>query len=364
MYKSLLLAALMAYSVIPVSAATVNPSGDTTALRKELRIGDPAPELKVRWLKGKPVKKFEKGMVYVLEFWATWCGPCIKAMPHVTELARQYAGKVTMIGVSVWERGKVGQNLEELVGKFVQESGEKMGYPVAMDLGDFMVKNWVEAAGQTSIPATIIVDKAGRIAWVGTPMEMDVPLAQIVAGTFDAKQFAKKISAEQEQAFQRNKSVEKQVEVMESLQHLLEARDYKGVLSRYETAIAELPTYKALLSNYYFAALVHLDPDKAYAEAVALKNDAAAMMIARAFATEVGLDRKFYQYAISYYEKQPEGAGTWPMVSAAYFNNGEVQKAVDTLQKFVDWCNAAKTPPPAVYMEKELLRLKKYKEAL
>ena len=49
----------------------------------------------------KPVKKFEAGKVYVIEFWATWCGPCIASMPHLAELQNKYRGRdVQVISVS------------------------------------------------------------------------------------------------------------------------------------------------------------------------------------------------------------------------------------------------------------------------
>src|SRR5262245_34659074 len=67
-----------------------------------LKGGDPAPVLKVsKWLQGAEVKKFEPGKVYVIEFWATWCGPCINVMPHLSRLQAQYESKgVTIIGLT------------------------------------------------------------------------------------------------------------------------------------------------------------------------------------------------------------------------------------------------------------------------
>src|SRR4051794_37880273 len=67
----------------------------------KLRVGDPAPLLKVsKWLQGKEVKRYEPGKVYVVEFWATWCGPCIGAMPHLSNLQTEFKDRgLTVIGV-------------------------------------------------------------------------------------------------------------------------------------------------------------------------------------------------------------------------------------------------------------------------
>ena len=96
-----------------------------------LRIGDPAPAIKYsKWLKGEPVTSFNGGQIYILEFWATWCGPCKGAMPHLTELQKEYEGKVTIVGVGVWEKIKEGQPYESslpMVAKYVQGNTANMG---------------------------------------------------------------------------------------------------------------------------------------------------------------------------------------------------------------------------------------------
>src|SRR5579871_321929 len=119
----------------------------------ELAMGDPAPKIMVaKFVKGEPVTKFEKGKFYVVEFWATWCGPCRVSIPHLTELQKKYKD-VTFIGVSAFERG---DNIETNVAKFVSDMGSKMDYRVAMDQipqgktsqAGLMAVNWMDAAHQ------------------------------------------------------------------------------------------------------------------------------------------------------------------------------------------------------------------------
>src|SRR5207247_6903034 len=75
---------------------------------KRLGIGDPAPAIQVKeFVKGAPVTSLEKGKRYVVEFWATWCGPCRVSIPHLTEMQKKHP-EFTFVGVSVWEKDQKG----------------------------------------------------------------------------------------------------------------------------------------------------------------------------------------------------------------------------------------------------------------
>ena len=157
--------------------ATVGFAGD------KLSVGDAAPAVKAgKWVKGEPVKEFESGKVYVVEFWATWCPPCRDSIPHLTKLQKEYKDKgVTIIGVSS-EQGGLSK-----VEPFVDDWGDKMNYTVVFDDDRETSKAYMEAAGKSGIPTAFVVDQQSRIAWIGHPMNgLDGVLEKVVAGTWDA----------------------------------------------------------------------------------------------------------------------------------------------------------------------------------
>jgi thiol-disulfide isomerase/thioredoxin len=146
----------------------------------KLKVGDKAPPVKAtKWLQGKEIASFAEGKTYVMEFWATWCGPCIVMMPHMGELQTQYKDKgVTFIGFSA----KDPNNSLEKVQAMVEKKGPKLGYTFAFAEDRDTYEAWMTASGQRGIPCCFVVDKAGKIAYIGHPMFLDVVLPKVVAG--------------------------------------------------------------------------------------------------------------------------------------------------------------------------------------
>ncbi|MBA4027600.1 MAG: hypothetical protein C0475_00385 [Planctomyces sp.] len=166
--------------VVPAGAAA--PAAGQDQAPSPLKIGDPAPALSVdAFVKGAPVGSYEAGKVYVVEFWATWCGPCLTSIPHLTELAKSYKDKgVSVVGISSADRSKAE------VEAFVARMGDQMNYTVAYEGDNQMSRAFMEAAGQGGIPTAFIVDQKGRVAWIGHPLaDMDATLARVVAGNYD-----------------------------------------------------------------------------------------------------------------------------------------------------------------------------------
>jgi thiol-disulfide isomerase/thioredoxin len=160
-------------------AAAINPLA-----AQDLVAGKPAPSLQIsKWLKGEPVKELAKDRAYVVEFWATWCPPCIAGMPHLTEVQKKHASALTVIGVTSEDEN----NPLTAVEAMVKAKGDTIGYTIAFDDGQKTNKAWFEAAAQEGIPTCFVVDKNGVIAWIGHPQWVDLILPDVLAGKYEVE---------------------------------------------------------------------------------------------------------------------------------------------------------------------------------
>jgi thiol-disulfide isomerase/thioredoxin len=172
-----------------VAAPGANSAGASAEPpRPTLTIGDPAPPLVLaKWMKGDPIDGFVAGKAYVVEFWATWCGPCRMSMPHISQLQTQYGPDVTFVGIS--------HEKEEVVQGFLDQPKDAEGgptwnevirYAIALDApGQPTGEAYMRAAQQHGIPTAFVVGKDGHIEWIGHPGQLDAPLSQIVNGPWD-----------------------------------------------------------------------------------------------------------------------------------------------------------------------------------
>ncbi len=186
--RQLFAAALLGSAFAGAACGQDKKPGDEPAPKPaatKLGVGDVAPPLKVtKWLQGEEVKAFANDKVYVVEFWATWCGPCIAAMPHLSDLQAEYRAKgLEVIGLT----SKDPNNSQKAVEEFVAKNGKKFNYRFAYCDDRETDKAYMEAAGQDGIPCSFVIGKDGKIAYIGHPMELDDVLPLILDGKWEGK---------------------------------------------------------------------------------------------------------------------------------------------------------------------------------
>jgi len=241
-------------------AVAETPTTQTTEVEM-LSIGDHAPAISVdHWVKGEAIDGFEDGQVYVMEFWATGCGPCVSSMPHLSGLQDEYGNSVKIIGVSSEkELDTVTSFLAKTNSRDNKLNDERMRYTVAVDPDKSTSQAYMEAAGQNGIPTAFIINGDGQVAWIGHPMGMDEPLAEIVNGTWDISAAAEEFNKEQDMAM---------MAFSMTLRNASNNEDWDGYIEAIDSFTAEYGD-NAQLSNMKFNALLTGKQDTTAAYALA-----------------------------------------------------------------------------------------------
>lgn len=138
----------------PSSGGSSKPGlavGDKTVALKFIDLlNSPQPELSLNSLKGK---------VVILEFWATWCGPCIPAITHLDELKKKFPGQVEVIAIS--------DEKPERIERFIKNKPSSLVFATDME------RSLQEYFPHHSIPHSVVIDPDGNIAAITSPSEID-----------------------------------------------------------------------------------------------------------------------------------------------------------------------------------------------
>jgi thiol-disulfide isomerase/thioredoxin len=142
----------LAAGLITMGCGASAQSQHTPSVVRLVRNPDPAPEFKLQTVDGKPLNLAdERGKVVLVNFWATWCGPCRAEIPDLIELQKKYRDRLQIIGLTVDEDDA------EVIKQAITESG--VNYPVAMSSAEVR-KNY---GGIAALPTSFMVDTQGRV---------------------------------------------------------------------------------------------------------------------------------------------------------------------------------------------------------
>lgn len=327
-------AALLAFAATNALAATVEPTAPS------LKVGDAAPKLQTgKWMQGEPVKEMQKGKAYLVEFWATWCGPCRVSIPHLNELHEKYRDKgLVVIGQDCWERD------EKLVEPFIKKMGDKMTYRVALDDKDGsergkMAENWMAAAGRNGIPSAFLVDKQGLVAWIGHPMQLkDAVIEAVLEGKFDLqKAAADYLKEQQSETVMRSAS--------QALGKAMASKDWSAAEARLAEMEKLLPEDRRDSLNSVRLNIALNKGDYKEAQALFEKISDASKdnaMMQNQLAWQILTDPKIKDRDVKLAEKialraneaaKGKDAAILDTLARAYFMNGKKDKAIDAQEK-------------------------------
>ncbi|MDW9776438.1 redoxin family protein [Sinorhizobium meliloti] len=206
----------------------------------DLQMESLVPALKIQnWMRGWPLENFRPGKVYVVEFWATWCEPCISAMPDLIQLQEEYKDSgLEVVAVAADEDAPTADEVQAYLDAWLTEKFPKLNFRIGIDCTGEMNKLWREASFSFGIPSSFVVDRDGRIAFIGHPAELDDVLPKVLDGSWRTSEQAEAVERERI-ARGREKALAKSIR--DRFHAATEMEDWKAALSAVEEGIALMP---------------------------------------------------------------------------------------------------------------------------
>lgn len=150
--KKVTLPFLVILGIVGFIAFTSKPNSDAS---DDAFVGKPGPQFQVEgWISPKPELE---GKFLLIDFWATWCGPCLRAMPHLNELHAEFKDQLTIVGLSNESRAKVEAMKSPVMDYYsaIDTQGRMAGF--------FQIR---------SIPHIVLLNPQGVVLWKGHPARL------------------------------------------------------------------------------------------------------------------------------------------------------------------------------------------------
>jgi thiol-disulfide isomerase/thioredoxin len=240
---------------------------------KELLVGDLVPDFAFsEFLEGEPLWALARGTIHVIEFWASWCAPCVQAIPDLNRLQAQHP-EIVVIGVVAMEN-------DDKARAFVEKKRGEIRYRIALQAATpqpttqghrdsgAMTRDWLDASYSSGIPVTFLVDRSGRLAWIGGPRELEARLDELLAGRLDIAAAAEAYRREMADKF-----VKERFEVGKAFAAASKTRDKAEFFRLFDEAVAAHPQLETRVALMKLVLLLRdgeagKDPTLAYARRV------------------------------------------------------------------------------------------------
>lgn len=313
-------------SCIALATFTAGSATAQVMKKKKLVPGDLAPALDnaTNWVQGE--KPDLSDGVVVVEFWATWCAPCKRAIPHLNAMHKAYQRHgLKVVGVAADESANNYEDNVAGVKSFVKSKGEGMSYIVAVDnLGD-LKRKYMEASGMSGIPATFVVGRGGRVLWIGRPSsdKFDKVVVLAIRNKFDPV------------------LTPKAWEALDAAKRAANLRNWREAYQQIDDAVkVDPPLFGELIVERYAMTLEqekNAEAAKQYLKTIlpAIANDPYSLeLVVDAICKDPKISQRDLDSAMTYAEQMKRAVGSLPApgfaaIALVHATKGDYDKAVE-----------------------------------